>query len=343
MITLKNLNKTYRIKKREIHALDNINLHIPRGKIFGILGKSGAGKSTLLRCVNLLERPTSGQVIVNAIDLTTLSPRQLKMQRRKIGMIFQHFNLLESRTVAENIALPFELIAEPKASIQEKVSALLGLVHLKEHHDHYPSQLSGGQKQRVAIARALATQPDILLCDEATSALDTHSTATILRLLKEINEALGVTILLITHELDVIKQICHYAAVLDHGQLIEQASVIDLFTHPSSAVTKQLVQKSLHIELPSVIKKQMQKEFAANKAFIVRFIFLGKDNDQPLIATLVRKFDITISIIQANIENIQDTMIGFTLCQLAGSTDAIQQALEYAQTQAVTTEVLGYV
>jgi len=343
MIELKQLNKSYRLKQRTIAAVQDINLTIERGEIFGILGKSGAGKSTLLRCVNLLEKPSSGQVIVNNVDLVKLSPRQLRNERRKIGMIFQHFNLLSSRTAFGNIALPLELAGKSQAEIQRAVLSLLDLVHLKEHIDHYPQQLSGGQKQRVAIARALATQPDILLCDEATSALDANSTLSILNLLKEINQTLGVTILLITHELDVIKQICHRAGVLDHGKLIEQGSVIDLFAQPQAAVTKQLVQKALHLELPQAIKNKLHAERGENNSLIVRLTFYGQASDTPLITTLSKKFDVTINLLQANIENIQDTTLGFTVCQLSGEAEAIQQALDYVRSLSIMAEVLGYV
>ncbi|MBX3709709.1 MAG: ATP-binding cassette domain-containing protein [Gammaproteobacteria bacterium] len=239
MIEFKKINKEYMVNNKIVHALQDIDLSINRGEIFGIIGLSGAGKSTLLRTVNLLEKPTSGQVYVDEIDLTQLSKKQLKQQRKNIGMIFQHFNLLKSRTAFENIALPLELLGQPKDKIKHDVHILLELVQLVEHKNHYPEQLSGGQQQRVAIARALATQPRILLCDEPTSALDPLSTSSILHLLKEINQKLSVTILLITHEMDVIKQICHRAGVLDKGYLIEQSSVTELFSNPKSSVVKQ--------------------------------------------------------------------------------------------------------
>src|SRR5579883_1939635 len=223
MIELRELNKTYCVNNQYIHTLKDVELKIRRGEIFGILGKRGAGKSTLLRCVNLLEKPTSGRVIVNDVDLTSLSTHQLREHRHKIRMIFQHFNLLESRTVFGNIALPLEIIHRPKAEIQQKVSNLLELVDLTDRKHHLPSQLSGGQKQRVAIARALAAEPHVLLCDEATSSLDPESTQAILNLLKKINREFGLTILLITHELDVVKQICDRVGIMEKGRLIEQS------------------------------------------------------------------------------------------------------------------------
>src|SRR5579885_223233 len=343
MIQIKNLYKTYVLEDRVLPALQDISLTIQRGEIFGIFGESGAGKSTLLRSLNLLEKPDRGQILVDDVDLTTLSASRLKEQRRNIGMIFQHFNLLLSRTVYENIALPLELIGMPKAGIHREVSSLLDLVQLQDHKYHYPQQLSGGQKQRVAIARALSTKPEILLCDEATSALDPKSTASVLSLLKEINSRLGVTIILITHEMDVIKQVCRRAAVLSHGKLVEYGSIIELFARPASEITRQLVQKALHLELPDAVKAGLQSEPDPAKSLLVRFTFLGDDSSQPLISTLVRKFDISINIIQANIETIQEATVGFTVCQISGDHDIIGQALAYIKPTSVNAEVLGYV
>lgn len=343
MIELKQVCKTYNINQRKLHALQDINLIVERGDIFGVFGESGAGKSTLLRSINLLAKPTSGTVIINGTDITRLNLAQLKYQRRHIGMIFQHFHLLQLRTVFENIAFPLELLGKPKAKIREEVVKLLELIHLQEHQHHYPAQLSGGQQQRVAIARALATKPHILLCDEPTSALDPKSSLAVLGLLKEINTKLGVTIVLITHEMEVIKRICHRAAVLEQGKLIEQGSVIELFSRPQCAMTKQLVQKSLHIELPISIQKSMHTKANQAKSRIVRFTFVGDDSSQPLITTLVQKFAVTINIIQANIETIDDATIGFTVCELSGQPSAIDQALAYVEPSSITAEVLGYV
>ncbi len=343
MIELQQVSKTYQVHNRVVTALSGINLKINRGEIFGVLGESGAGKSTLLRSVNLLERPTSGHVIIDDVDLMLLSAQDLRQRRRHIGMIFQHFNLLESRTAFENIALPMELLNMPRAAIQHEVSSLLELVGLTHHAKHYPNQLSGGQKQRVAIARALTTKPEILLCDEATSALDPKSTFSILQLLKEINRKLNVTILLITHEMDVIKHICDHAAVLHHGQLIESNTVVNLFAKPASIITRQLVQKALHLELPGKIKQQLEPEAHPDKSLLVRFTFVGDDSSLPLITTLVQKFNITINIIQANIESIQDAAVGFTVCQLSGDHKAINDALAYIKPSSITAEVLGYV
>jgi D-methionine transport system ATP-binding protein len=297
----------------------------------------------LLRCINLLERPDRGQILIDGTDLMTLSHDELKEWRRQIGMIFQHFNLLESRSVFENIALPLELMGMSKQDITARVDELLELVHLKSHQQHYPHQLSGGQKQRVAIARALSTKPRILLCDEATSALDPKSTATILHLLKDINARLGVTIVLITHEMDVIKQICHKGAVLDRGHLIESGTVLKLYSNPESTITRQFVQKALHLELPRKIQKKLQSIPNENKSHLVRLTFVGKDSDQPMITILVKRFDIAVNIIQANIETIQDLTIGYTICELSGAPAAIDQAITYLRTTSIKVEVLGYV
>lgn len=248
MIYLEQVGKFFYKKNREICALKEVNLHVHKGDIFGIIGSSGAGKSTLIRTINLLERPTSGKVIVNGVNLMDLSNQELMDVRRKIGMIFQQFNLLSARTVFENMALPLELIGNSSKEINEKVSSLLDLVGLTDKRDEYPANLSGGQKQRVAIGRALASDPEILLCDEATSALDPHITRSILSLLRKINQELGITIVLITHEMEVVRAICNKVAVIAHGTIIEQNSVAYLFENPQSPITKDLLNPSLLID-----------------------------------------------------------------------------------------------
>lgn len=335
MIELRQISKIYDTHAQDFDALKNINLTVERGEIFGILGKSGAGKSTLLRCVNFLERPSDGKVFINNIDLSLLSEKQLREQRRKISIIFQHFNLLESRNVFDNIALPLEIAGKSHQAIQEKVSQLLNLVELQDKIYHFPSQLSGGQKQRVAIARALATDPDVLLSDEATSALDTESTTAILSLLKKINQEFGLTILLITHELEVIKQICDRAAVLDKGEIVEQSLAIDILINPQAIITRQLVQKSLHLPV-------MEKSKSIN-SLMLKLTFIGEDSDTPLISSLVKKFDIDINIQQAQIEHIQDIKVGFTICELTGNHIALKDALTYIQSTSIKVEVLNHV
>lgn len=331
MIELRQVSKIYYINKQAFKALNNINLKICRGEIFGILGKSGAGKSTLLRSINLLERPTSGQVLLNGLDLTTLSPTALRVQRHKIGIIFQHYNLLESRSVFDNVALPLTIIGKSEHEIKKKVSELLTLVGLTDKRNYFPAQLSGGQKQRVGIARALATDPDILLCDEATSALDPESTLSILHLLQQINCQLNLTILLITHELEVIKKICDRVGIIDQGNLVEESSPIQLFSNPQSTVAQQLIQQALHLYTPD----QHDQD-----ALVVKLTFIGQDSEQPIISSLVRKFDVNFNLRQALIEKVQDTTIGFTICSLTGNKTALAQALAYLQTTSIKTEIL---
>ena len=262
MIELKNISKQFEVKGKKITALDNVSLEVPQGTIYGVIGASGAGKSTLIRCVNLLERPTIGQVIVDGQDLTAMSDKDLILARRNIAMIFQHFNLLSSQTVFENVALPLRLNNTPKDQVEKKVNELLELVGLTERKDVYPSNLSGGQKQRVAIARALASNPKVLLCDEATSALDPATTQSILQLLKDINKRLGLTILLITHEMEVVKRICDRVAVIDKGELIETGSVSEIFSNPKTALAQKFIQSTSILSF----RKSIWNNFLLNQA-----------------------------------------------------------------------------
>lgn len=328
MIELNNISKRY---DNGYLALQNVSLHIRKGEIYGILGKSGAGKSTLLRCVNLLERPTSGQVKVNGINLTALDANNLRTHRHKIGMIFQHYNLLESASVYDNVALPLKILGKCKATIDLKVTELLQLVNLSDKATHLPSQLSGGQKQRVGIARALAADPHILLCDEATSALDSESTTSILQLLKKINQTLNLTILLITHELEVVKQICDRVGIIHAGELVEDDATVNIFSRPKHIITKQLIQHALHFYTP---------EKHDELSLFLKFTFIGEDSEEPLISSLVKKFDVSINIRQALIEKIQDSTVGFTICQLRGEKSAIKDALDYVRSTKIIAEVL---
>ena len=341
MITLENLQKTYRHKGRDIHALNGVSLHVAPGEIYGVVGQSGAGKSTLIRCVNLLERPDSGRVIVAGRDLTTLSPAALLQARHKIGMIFQHFNLLSSRTVYDNIALPLELVGADKKTIAEKVRPLLALTGLEDKASHYPAQLSGGQKQRVAIARALAAEPQVLLSDEATSALDPKTTEDILNLLRDINEKLGLTILMITHEMEVVKQICHKVALIEGGQLVETAEVSTFFTAPASALGKQFVAQTQRFDLPEDYQRRLKP---AGTHPVVKIGFLGHYIDEPVLSSLTKRFDVNISIIQAKIEHIgSSTRHGLLVAEIIGEPGQTRDALAYLTTQPVSTEILGYV
>ena len=344
MIKLNNITKIFTLPDKKLTALDNVSLHVPKGQICGVIGASGAGKSTLIRCVNLLERPTHGAVIIDDVDLTQLSDAELVKTRRQIGMIFQHFNLLTSRTVFENVALPLELENKSKAEIQEKTTALLALVGLSDKHNVYPANLSGGQKQRVAIARALASDPKVLLCDEATSALDPATTQSILKLLKEINRTLGITILLITHEMEVVKRICDQVAVFDKGRLIEQGTVSEIFSNPKTELAQEFISSTFHITLPEEYLENLSDTPKHAKSYpIIKFEFTGRSVDAPLLSQASKKFGVELSILTSQIDYAGGVKFGFTIAEVEGDEDAITQAKVYLMENNVRVEVLGYV
>ncbi|GAB4391389.1 MAG: methionine ABC transporter ATP-binding protein [Gammaproteobacteria bacterium] len=314
MIEIKNLYKHYDVKGQQVAALHDINLSIPAGEIFGIIGASGAGKSTLIRCMNLLETPSAGQVWVDGIELTAISQQQLRQVRRNIGMIFQHFNLLSTKTVAQNIALPLQLMKVSPTKITQRINELLTLVGLEDKAHRYPNQLSGGQKQRVAIARALASEPKILLCDEATSALDPQTTAAILQLLRNINQRLGLTIALITHEMDVIKQICHRVALLEKGKIIEQSDTTQFFIQPQTLTSRAVVATHLrHQEIVPIAERQL-----------LRLSFRGAIVQQPIIAQLVKECDVELNILQATVEYINQQQVGILVVDLPAQADKLR-------------------
>ena len=344
MIKLNNITKIFTLPDKKLTALDNVSLHVPKGQICGVIGASGAGKSTLIRCVNLLERPTHGAVIIDDVDLTQLSDAELVKTRRQIGMIFQNFNLLTSRTVFENVALPLELENKSKAEIQEKTTALLALVGLSDKHNVYPANLSGGQKQRVAIARALASDPKVLLCDEATSALDPATTQSILKLLKEINRTLGITILLITHEMEVVKRICDQVAVIDKGRLIEQGTVSEIFSNPKTELAQEFISSTFHITLPEEYLENLSDTPKHAKSYpIIKFEFTGRSVDAPLLSQASKKFGVELSILTSQIDYAGGVKFGFTIAEVEGDEDAITQAKVYLMENNVRVEVLGYV
>ncbi|MFA6036915.1 MAG: methionine ABC transporter ATP-binding protein [Legionellales bacterium] len=342
MIQLQGISKTYMHRKKTLQALYPIDLSVQKGEIFGIIGLSGAGKSTLLRMVNLLELPTSGRVYIDGQELNAQNTAQLRGTRQQIGMIFQHFNLLNSQTVFENIALPLKFAHWSCDKIQARVEELLELIGLTDKRNAYPGQLSGGQKQRVAIARALALSPKILLCDEATSALDPHTTQNILQLLQEINKKLNLTILLITHEMDVIKHICHHVAVLDHGHLVEQSSVIDLFIHPQHDVTKRFVESYMGLTLPEDVQLKLQNNADGQALPLLKLAFRGESALRPLIAELMTHCETGVNILLANMQVIQQETMGVTILMLQNP-NAEQSALTFLQNLGVRVEVLGYV
>lgn len=342
MIKLQNVTKTFQQGNRSIQALNNVSLTVPAGQIFGVIGASGAGKSTLIRCVNLLEKPTSGQVIVDGQDLTKLSDRQLTIARRQMGMIFQHFNLLSSRTVFGNVALPLEL-QHSGVNTKQRVSELLELVGLSDKHNAYPANLSGGQKQRVAIARALASNPKVLLCDEATSALDPATTRSILELLKDINRKLGLTILLITHEMDVVKRICDRVAVISNGELIEQDSVSNMFSHPKTPLAQAFIQSTLHIDIPDDYRQRLSDRKQEGRHPILRLEFTGQSVDAPLLSEVSRQYNVNNNIISAQMDYAGGVKFGVMLTEVQGSDDNTSAAIKFLKDHHVKVEVLGYV
>lgn len=345
MIELQHIDKIYHTSSGDLHALKDINLSINEGEIFGIIGLSGAGKSTLVRCINRLEKPTSGKVIVDGQDITAMSPVELRKARQNIGMIFQHFNLLSSRTVYGNIAFPLEIQGLDKAAIKKKVDPLLELVGLIDRADHYPSQLSGGQKQRVGIARALSSDPTVLLCDEATSALDPQTTESILDLLRNINKRLHITIVMITHQMNVVKEICDRVAVIENGEIIEEGTMFDLFTNPQKATTKEFVASIQHNDLPDFVKQMnIQKVYQPGNKALVSLSFIGESAGEPVISVLIKQFDIDVNILTANIESLQNTPYGTLLVELEGDEVHMKEALDYLQAkQQLKVEVIGYV
>lgn len=317
MIHIEHAVKTFATGQQQIHALQDVTLHVEKGDIFGIVGFSGAGKSTLLRLVNRLETPDSGTVIVGGKDLSKLSHHELQSHRRTIGMVFQQFNLLESKTVKHNIAVPMLMAGLPKQQIEARVSEVLRFVELEDKRDAYVSQLSGGQKQRVGIARALATNPSILLCDEATSALDPQTTDAILALLKRVNREMGITILLITHQMQVIQKICIKVAVMENGRIIEQGCVLKVFGQPQSEITKRFVRTVISDQIPGNFLDQIRAETRHQRVELLKFI--GSRVQAPVIASLCRTEGLTVNIVGATIQELQDSVMSIFILQLVGN------------------------
>jgi D-methionine transport system ATP-binding protein len=343
MITLRHLSKNYTTSQGTVTALDDINLQVSPGEIFGIIGKSGAGKSTLIRCINLLEMPSQGQVIVGGEELTQLSKPRLRQARRKIGMIFQHFNLLSSRTVYDNIALPLEISGQNLKTKNDIILPLLELTGLTAKKDHYPAQLSGGQKQRVGIARALACHPSVLLCDEATSALDPETTNSVLQLLTNIRDQLNLTILLITHEMSVIKACCDRVGILEHGKLIEENEVGEFFAYPKTETAKNFIFSSLPQSLPPAIQQHVMPISSLNTHPVLRLRFMPDTASQPIITQLINQFNLRINILQGNMEYVKKHAMGVMLIAIDGEEKQLQAGMQHLKTLGVNTEIIGYV
>lgn len=341
MIRLENVSKTFTDSNKEVHAVNNVSLTINDGDIFGIIGFSGAGKSTLVRCINLLEKPTDGKVFVDDAEITALSGKELRKARKKIGMIFQHFNLMPSRTIFGNVAYPLRGSGLSKEEISEKVHHLLELVGISEKENAFPSQLSGGQKQRVAIARALANDPGILLCDEATSALDPQTTKSILKLLQQLNQTLGITVVVITHEMAVVKEICNRVAVMDHGDVVEEGEVFHVFASPKEPLTRSFIKTTSNLQKIEELIEADSPVVATKKGeLIVRLTYVEKNTSEPLISTVTQKFGIILNIVFADVEIVQNAPIGGTVAIVSGESSRIDEALQYLRDKNVGVEVI---
>lgn len=341
MIKLEHISKDFGVGPRQIHAVQDVSLSINMGEIFGIIGFSGAGKSTLVRCINLLERPTAGTVTVDGKELTALSPAELRQARKKIGMIFQHFNLMPSRTVFSNVAYPLRGSGLNKKEIADKVHRLLELVGIGDKAEAYPSQLSGGQKQRVAIARALANDPSVLLCDEATSALDPQTTKSILHLLKQLNETLGITVVIITHEMAVVKEICNRVAVMEHGRVVEQGDVFNVFADPQQDITRSFIHTTSNLrKIEELIAEDSPVVRLQPGELIVRLSYVQRNVSEPLISAVSQKFQVSLNIIFADIAIVQGAPIGGTVAIISGQRQQITKAIEYLIEKNVGVEVI---
>lgn len=343
MIQLLDVSKTFITDNNYVNAVKDVNLTINQSEIFGVIGYSGAGKSTLVRCINLLERPTNGQVLIDGIDLLQLKEKELRLHRQKIGMIFQQFNLLGSRTVFDNVAFPLKYKGMSKEKIRNKVLSLLDLVGITDKISTYPSQLSGGQRQRVAIARALASDPSILLCDEATSALDPQTTKSILKLLKDVNRKLGITIVIITHEMSVIKEICHRVAVMENGSVVEINDVVSVFSNPQAQITKDFISSTSTLSrIDELILEKSDIVQLEKGQRIWRLDFYGSETKEAIISHISRKYNISPSIIFANVEVISDTVLGSIIVLVTISDQVEKDVIQHLNEKQIRVEVIKH-
>ncbi|WP_353093360.1 methionine ABC transporter ATP-binding protein [Tissierella praeacuta] len=334
MIKIHNLSKVFTVDKENFTAVENVSLSINKGEIFGIIGLSGAGKSTLIRCLNRLEEPTEGKIFIDGVDLTSLDKESLRKERKEIGMIFQHFNLLSQKTVYENIAFPLRLDNMSSKEIHNKVNKLLEYVDLVDKKDSYPSQLSGGQKQRVAIARAIANNPKILLSDEGTSALDPKTTKSILELLKKIRDEMDITIVMITHQMEVVKEICDRVAIMANGQVVEENTVENLFREPKTKIAQTFINS---------LQGNIEEEIINPNDFkgkLIRLSFLGDSAKKPIVSKIIRKFNIDVNILSGNINKLQSTSVGHLILELIGENEEVNQALSFLKSEDVYVEVI---
>mgnify|MGYP000020292325 CR=1 FL=1 len=339
LIRIEHLTKIYQTPSQQVLALDDVTLSIEKGEIFGIIGLSGAGKSTLIRCINMLEKPTKGSIFVDGREITALAKRELRTERQKIGMIFQHFNLLSSRTVFDNVLFPLEIAKVPHRQARARVYELLELVGLSDKAKVYPGQLSGGQKQRVGIARALANNPKVLLSDEATSALDPQTTSSILKLLKDINRQLNITILLITHDMNVIKQVCDRVAVIDNSRIVEIGDVLSLFSNPSTAISKSFINSVVKTDIPEDLIHTAQVP-QGQTTRLIRVSFIGSSAGEPIISSMIKKYGIDVNILYGNIDRVKDTPFGNLVLELIGDAGILDQSMAYLRERGLEIEVL---
>lgn len=341
MIRLEHVTKSFQTKDGEVHAVKDVSLEVREGQIYGIIGFSGAGKSTLVRCINLLERPDDGKVIFDGKNLLELSDKELRAERQKMGMIFQHFNLLRAKTIYENIALPLRMMKKDKQEIDHKVMELLELIDLVERKDSYPSQLSGGQKQRVAIARALASDPKVLLCDEATSALDPQTTQSILRLIKKVNREMKITVIMITHEMLVVKEICDRVAVMENGRVVEKNDIVPIFINPVEEITQNFINTTNNTnKINELIEEKHPLTQLAPDQQLVRLKYSSSNTKEALISEISRRFHIDCSIVFGNVEVIKDAPLGTLVTIFTGTDENIKRALDYTREHGVYVEVM---
>ncbi len=341
MIEISNLSKIYHTPHQDILALDDVSLSVQRGEIFGIIGLSGAGKSTLIRCINMLEKPTQGSIIVDGQDINVLNQRELRQARKKIGMIFQQFNLLSSRTVFDNVMFPLEIAGVPREQARQRVGELLELVGITDKARVYPDQLSGGQKQRVGIARALANDPKILLSDEATSALDPQTTRSILKLLKDINAQLGLTILLITHDMNVIKQICDRVAVINESRIVEVDDVVSMFSNPGTPTSQSFISAIVSKDVPEEYMDSLINRHPDRYSRLVRVSFIGASAGEPVISAMIKRHGVDANILYGNIDRVKDVPFGHLTLELIGDRQAVEQSMEFLKDNGLEVEVMS--
>lgn len=342
MITLSNIQVTFENGSQSVTAVQDVSLQVDAGDVYGIVGYSGAGKSTLVRVINLLQRPSAGSVVVNGQDLLALQPKELRLARKRIGMIFQHFHLMNSRTIYDNVDFPLKSSKLSKRERDLKVKQLLELVGLSDKLDAYPSQLSGGQKQRVAIARALANDPEILLCDEATSALDPKTTLSILELLKKLNRTLGLTIVIITHEMQVVKEICNKVAVMEAGRIVEQGDIVSIFSRPQNTLTRDFINTATHIEqMLDKLTSHPSLLHLKDNDMLCKISYIGDSTSEPVISELTARYRVKTNILFANVEILQQTPIGNLIVVMSGTPGDLEGALQYLQSARVDVEVIN--